>query len=123
MATIVTILELNKVSSKVIHLPLIFLLIIGEVLMYTIKKVFTEGRLNSIARKKKTTKHITICICRELLHKEHQNYYGHKGDPKVTPETCDDVGERTQVILVWVRALDVWNASHPQKLEITWIRL
>ena len=35
-------------ASKVIHSPLIFLLIVGEVLMYTIKKVVTEGRLKWI---------------------------------------------------------------------------
>ena len=31
----------------------------------------------------------------------------HKGDPGVTPGTCGAIGERTQVILVQVRAPSV----------------
>ena len=43
-------------------------------------------------------------------------HHGHKGDPGVTPGTCGAGGERAQVILVWVRAPGVGNASHPQRL-------
>ena len=46
----------------------------------------------------------------------------HKGDPIVTPETCGAVGERAQVILVWVRASGVGNASHAQRLGIMKVR-
>jgi hypothetical protein len=38
---------------------------------------------------------------------------GHKEDSGVTPETCGVIGERNQVILVWVRATCIENASHP----------
>ena len=40
----------------------------------------------------------------------------------MTPGTCGAVGERAQVILVWVRALSVGNASHPRRLRIIRIR-
>ena len=33
--------------------------------------------------------------------------------------TCGAVGERAQVILMWVRAPDVGNASHPWRLRVT----
>jgi hypothetical protein len=42
--------------------------------------------------------------CRAPLHEECPQHYGHKGDPGVTPGTCDAIGERDQVILMWVRA-------------------
>jgi hypothetical protein len=42
--------------------------------------------------------------CRAFFHKECPQHHGRKGDPGVTPETCDAIGERDQVILVWVRA-------------------
>ena len=45
-------------------------------------------------------------------------HYGHKGDPEVTHGTCGAIGERAQVILVWVRALGIGNASHPRRLRI-----
>ena len=42
--------------------------------------------------------------CCTHLHEECPKHHGHKGDPGVTPETCGAIGERTQVILLWVRA-------------------
>jgi hypothetical protein len=45
-------------------------------------------------------------------------HQGHKGDPGVTPGTCSAGGEKPQVILVWVRALGVGNASHPWRLGV-----
>ena len=42
--------------------------------------------------------------------------------PGVTPRTCGAIGERAQVILVWVRALGVGNASHPQRLGGTRVK-
>ena len=42
--------------------------------------------------------------CRAPLLEECPQHHGHKGDPGVTPETCGAIGERAQVILVWVRA-------------------
>ena len=40
----------------------------------------------------------------------------------MTPGTCGVIGERAQVILVWVRAPGVGNASHPQRLRVTRVR-
>ena len=54
--------------------------------------------------------------CRAPLHEECPKHHGHKGDPGVTPGTCGTVGERAQVIIVWVRAPGVGNASHPRRL-------
>ena len=50
------------------------------------------------------------------LHMECTKHHGYKGDLRVTPGTCGDVGERAQVILVWVRAPSVGYASYPRKL-------
>jgi hypothetical protein len=36
----------------------------------------------------------------------------------VTPGTCGADGEKAQVILVWVRAPGVGNASHPRGLGV-----
>ena len=44
---------------------------------------------------------------------------GHKGDSGVTSGTCGAIGERAQVILVWVRAPGHGNASHPHELRVT----
>ena len=43
--------------------------------------------------------------CRTPLLEECRQHHGHKGDPEVTLGTCGAIGERAQVILVWVRAL------------------
>jgi hypothetical protein len=50
---------------------------------------------------------------RAPLHKGCPKHHGHKRHPGVTPETCGAYGEKAQVILVWVRAQGVGNASHP----------
>ena len=34
----------------------------------------------------------------------------------MTPGTCGAVGEKAQVIVVWVRAPSIGNASHPWRL-------
>ena len=52
-------------------------------------------------------------FCRAPFLEECPKYRGHKRDPKVTPETCDTVGER---------APGVGNASHPQRPGVTRIR-
>ena len=51
--------------------------------------------------------------CRAPLHEEYPKHHGHKGDPRVTPGTSGAVGERAQVVLVWLTTLGVGNASHP----------
>ena len=50
-------------------------------------------------------------MCRAPLHEECPKHHGHKGNPGVTSGTCGAVGERAQVILVWVRAPSVGNTS------------
>jgi hypothetical protein len=52
-------------------------------------------------------------FCRAPLYKGCPKHHGHKGDPGVTPGTCGAGGEKAQVILVWVRAPGIGNASHP----------
>jgi hypothetical protein len=37
-------------------------------------------------------------------------------------ETCVTVGERAQVIIVWVMAPSVGNTSHPRRLGVTMVR-
>jgi hypothetical protein len=41
-----------------------------------------------------------------------------QGDQGVTPGTCGADGEKAQVILLWVRAPGVGNASHSQGLGV-----
>ena len=60
--------------------------------------------------------------CRTPLHEECPQHHGHKGDPGVTPGTCGAIGERAQVILVWVRAPGIGNASQPRRLGVTRVR-
>ena len=49
-------------------------------------------------------------------------HQGHKGEPGVTPGPCGAGGEKAQVILVWVRAPGVGNASHPRRLGVMRVR-
>ena len=51
--------------------------------------------------------------CRAPLLEECPQHHGHKGDPGVTPGTCGAIGERAQVILVWVRAPGRWERLPP----------
>ena len=67
---------------------------------------------------------VTIITCFDIftyrapLHEECPQHDGYKGDPGVTPGTCGAIGERAQVILLWVRAPGVGNVSHLRRLEI-----
>jgi hypothetical protein len=61
-------------------------------------------------------------MCRAPLHKGCPKHHGHKGDPGVTPGTYGANGEKAQVILVWVRAPGVGNASHPRGLGVMRVR-
>ena len=51
--------------------------------------------------------------CRAPLLEECPQHHGHKGDPEVTPGTCGAIGEKAQVILVWVRAPGSWERLPP----------
>ena len=55
----------------------------------------------------------TYTHCHAPLHEEYLKHHEHKGDLRVKPGTCGAVGERAQMILVWMRAPSVGNASHP----------
>ena len=52
-------------------------------------------------------------LCCAPLLEECPQHHGHKGDPGVTPRTCGAIGERAQVILVWVRAPGRWEPLPP----------
>jgi hypothetical protein len=60
--------------------------------------------------------------CRTPLHEGCLKQHGDKGGPGVTPRTCGVIGERAQMILVWVRAMSIENASHPRRLRVTRVR-
>jgi hypothetical protein len=64
-----------------------------------------------------TTKFRTFFVA-HLSKRDVQNTMGTRGDPGVTPGTCGAGGEKAQVILLWVRALGVGNASHPRRLGV-----
>ena len=53
--------------------------------------------------------------CRAPLLEECPQHHGHKGDPGVTPGTCGAIGERAQVILVWVRSSGRWERLPPME--------
>ena len=44
-------------------------------------------------------------------------HHGHKRNPGVTPGTCGAIGERAQVILVWVRAPGRWERLPPTEIR------
>ena len=50
-----------------------------------------------------------------IVVKECSQHHGHKGDPEVMPGTCGAIGERAQVILVWIRAPGCWERLPPTK--------
>jgi hypothetical protein len=50
------------------------------------------------------------------------NHHRHKRYPEGTPEICGAVGEKGQVILMWVRAPSVGDASHRQRLRVTRVK-
>ena len=48
---------------------------------------------------------------------------GTRGTPGlVAPGTCGAIGERAQVILVWVRVPGRWERLHPRRLGVTRVR-
>ena len=56
---------------------------------------------------------IIIHLCRAPLYKECAQHHGYKGDPRLTPGTCGTIGERAQVILVWVWGPRCWERLPP----------
>ena len=51
--------------------------------------------------------------CRAPLLEKCPQHHGHKGDPEVTPGTCGAIGERAEVILVWMRSPGHWKCLPP----------
>jgi hypothetical protein len=47
---------------------------------------------------------LTARVSALLGSQECPQHHGHKGDPGVTPGICGAIGERDQVILMWVTA-------------------
>ena len=41
--------------------------------------------------------------------------HGHKTAPKTTSRICGNIGERAQVILVWMRACSIGYTTHKKK--------
>ena len=60
---------------------------------------------------------VRVGECRAPLLEECPQHHGHKGDPGVTPGTCGAIGERAQVILVWVRAPGRWERLPPTETK------
>ena len=61
--------------------------------------------------------------CHVLFFEGCLQYHMHKGDTKVTFETCGAIGEKAQVSLVWIKILNVENASHSQRLRVVRMKL
>ena len=61
--------------------------------------------------------------CHTPFHKECPRPHGPKGDPRVTPKICGTVGERGQVILVWVTPMCVGNVFHPRRQGVMRVSL
>jgi hypothetical protein len=61
-------------------------------------------------------------VCHAPFHEGCLKHHGHNGDPGVTPRTCGAGGKKVQVIIVWMKALGVGNASHPQGLGVMRVR-
>ena len=59
-----------------------------------------------------------LLSCCTPLHRECSKHHGPKGDSRVTLGTCGAVGERSQMILVWVKTPGVGNAFYPRRLGI-----
>lgn len=49
--------------------------------------------------------------CCAPLHEECPKHHGHKENSKITPRTCATIAERAQVIIMWMKAAGVRNAS------------
>ena len=58
-------------------------------------------------------KYEVIC-CFTSIHEECLQHHGHKGDPIVTFGTYSTEGEKTQVILIRVKAPSIEIASYPR---------
>ena len=56
--------------------------------------------------------------CRASFNEECPQHHGHKGDPKVISGTYGAVGEKAQVIILWLRAPNVGNTSYPWRLRV-----
>ena len=78
---------------------------VGEVFSGTAGTVMATADADSVG--------VVVCSCCAPLLEECPQHRGHKGDPGVTPGTCGTIGERAQVILVWVRALGRWERLPP----------
>ena len=60
--------------------------------------------------------------CHAPLHEECPQHHGYKVDPRMMPEIWGTIGERAQMILVWVRAPCIESAFHPRTLGVMRIK-
>ena len=60
--------------------------------------------------------------CHAPLHMECPKHQGHKGNSAMILKTCGAVGERAQVILVWMKTWGVEYVFHPRKLGVMRVR-
>lgn len=60
--------------------------------------------------------------CYAPLHEYCTKYHSHNGDPKATPATCGVIGEKTQVMLMWVSVKGVGHPSHQWIVRFTRVR-
>ena len=58
-----------------------------------------------------------VRLCHAPLLEQCPQYHGHKGDLRVTPGIGGALGERAQVILVWVRAPGRWERLPPTETK------
>ena len=63
-----------------------------------------------------------LVVCLQTIHEECLKHHGAQGAPAVTPWTCGAVGDRAQVMLIWVKAPGVRNTSYPQRLGVMRVR-
>ena len=79
------------------------------------KDVLTNELPQELPSKREVDHKIEVIPCRAPLLEECPQHHGHKGDPGVMPGTCGAIGERAQVILVWVRAPGRWERLPPME--------
>ena len=74
----------------------------------------------SKTRKNEWHYHNNFFWCCAPFHEERLQHHGHNGTPKWCLGLVTSViGERAQVVLVWVRGPHIENASHPRRLGFT----
>ena len=61
--------------------------------------------------------HPLVSYCSPPLHEECPKHYEQNGDLEVTLENCVTIGEKAQMILVWVKAPRIWECLLPTEIK------